>query len=129
ILDAASRLIAYNNPYRLEALAGISKRLRATRPGDAPVLHRRFETVSAEAEGVAAMVDERVARGYRPRDIAILVRSNADADAFLRALNARGIPHRFTGSRGLYGREEVLILVSFTRALAWPDGLSSALHL
>ena len=29
ILDAAARLISYNNPYRLEAMAGIDKRLRA----------------------------------------------------------------------------------------------------
>ena len=28
ILDAASRLIAYNNPFRLEVIAGIDKRLR-----------------------------------------------------------------------------------------------------
>ena len=32
ILDAAARLIAYNNPYRLEVMAGIDKRLRSARP-------------------------------------------------------------------------------------------------
>ena len=31
ILDAAARLIGYNNPYRLEAIAGIDKRLRSSR--------------------------------------------------------------------------------------------------
>jgi len=49
------------------------------------------------------------------------VRSNNDADPFLRALNVHGIPHRFSGSRGLYAREEVRLLVSFLRALALPD--------
>jgi DNA helicase-2/ATP-dependent DNA helicase PcrA len=49
------------------------------------------------------------------------VRSNADADPFLRALNVKGLPHRFSGSRGLYAREEVRLLVSFLRALANPD--------
>ena len=38
------------------------------------------------------------------------VRSNDDADPFLRALNVKGIPHRFSGSRGLYAREEVRLL-------------------
>ena len=31
ILDAAARLISYNNPYRLEVIAGIDKRLRSER--------------------------------------------------------------------------------------------------
>jgi DNA helicase-2/ATP-dependent DNA helicase PcrA len=130
ILDAAARLISYNNPHRLEALAGIQKRLKSVvRAGGDPVRHVHYETLSAEAEGVAGLVEERLARGHRPREIAILVRSNADADPFLRALNARGIPHRFTGSRGLYAREEVRILVSFLRALANPDDSVSVFHL
>ena len=41
ILDASARLISYNNPYRLEVVAGIDKRLRsprATAAGGAPSL-------------------------------------------------------------------------------------------
>jgi DNA helicase-2/ATP-dependent DNA helicase PcrA len=121
ILDAASRLVSYNNPYRLEVVAGIDKRLRAQRPGTVPVRHAHFDTASAEADGVATMIDERLRQGFRPRDVAVLVRSNGEADAFLRALNVKGIPHRFSGSRGLYAREEVRLLVSFLRALAHPD--------
>ncbi|HET7294870.1 MAG TPA: ATP-dependent DNA helicase [Vicinamibacteria bacterium] len=121
ILAAAARLISYNNPYRLEAVAGIDKRLRAQRQGGSAVQHLRFDTGSAEADGVAAAIEARLQGGQRPRDIAILVRSNADADPFLRALNVRGIPHRFSGSRGLHAREEVRLLVSFLRALASPD--------
>ncbi|HEX9188538.1 MAG TPA: ATP-dependent DNA helicase, partial [Vicinamibacteria bacterium] len=129
ILDAAARLVSYNNPYRLEAMAGIDKRLRSPRAGGAPVRHRHFDTVSAEADGVAAMIEERVQAGSRPRDFAVLVRSNADADPFLRALNVKGLPHRFSGSRGLYAREEVRLLVSFLRALANPDDSVSLFYL
>jgi DNA helicase-2/ATP-dependent DNA helicase PcrA len=121
ILDAAGRLISYNNPYRLEAMAGIDKRLRSQRAPGPAVRHVHFDTVSAEADGVATLVAERLRQGFRPRDVAILVRSNDDADPFLRALNVRAIPHRFTGSRGLYAREEVRLLVCFLRALANPD--------
>mgnify|MGYP001150407902 CR=1 FL=1 len=53
ILDAAARLVSYNNPYRLEAMAGIDKRLRSPRAGGPPVRHHHFDTVSAEADGVA----------------------------------------------------------------------------
>ena len=129
VLDAAARLVSYNNPYRLEAVAGIDKRLRSQRQPGPPVRHLAFDTASAEADGVAAMVEERLAGGLRPRDVAILVRSNDDADPFLRALNMKGIPHRFTGSRGLYAREEVRLLVSFLRALAHPDDSVSLFYL
>jgi DNA helicase-2/ATP-dependent DNA helicase PcrA len=121
ILDTAARLVSYNNPYRLEASSGIDKRLRSPRPGGPPVRHLAFDTVSAEADAVAAQIDERLTQGRRPRDVAVLVRSNADADPFLRALNVRGIPHRFSGSRGLYAREEIRLLVSFLKVLANPD--------
>ena len=135
ILDAAGRLISYNNPYRLEAMAGIDKRLRSVRrftperAEDPAVRHVHFDTVSAEADGVAALVADRLRQGFRPRDVALLVRSNDDADPFLRALNVRAIPHRFTGSRGLYAREEVRLLVCFLRALANADDSVSLFYL
>jgi DNA helicase-2/ATP-dependent DNA helicase PcrA len=129
ILDTAGRLIAYNNPYRLEVMAGIDKRLRADRPAGPGVLHRHFDTVSAEADHVAAAIDAKLREGFRPRDVAVLVRSNEDAEAFLRALNVKGVPHRFSGSRGLYTREEVRLLVSFLRALAHPEDSVSVFYL
>jgi DNA helicase-2/ATP-dependent DNA helicase PcrA len=129
ILDTAARLVSYNNPHRLEAIAGIDKRLRSSRPVGPPVRHAHFDTVSAEADGVAAMIGERVRAGARPRDFAVLVRSNADADPFLRALNVKGLPHRFSGSRGLYAREEVRLLVSFLRVIANPDDSVSLFYL
>ena len=129
ILDSSARLISYNNPYRLEAIAGIDKRLRSPREGGAAVRHFHYDTVSAEADGVASLIQERIQAGSRPRDVAILVRSNADADPFLRALNVKGLPHRFSGSRGLYAREEVRLLVAFLRVLANPDDSVSLFYL
>jgi DNA helicase-2/ATP-dependent DNA helicase PcrA len=129
ILDAAARLISYNNPYRLEVVAGIDKRLRSSRKGGAAVRHVDYDSVSSEADGVAAAVEERLQRGFRPRDVAVLVRSNEDAEPFLRSLNVRGIPHRFSGSRGLYSREEVRHLVSFLRVLASPSDSVSLFYL
>src|SRR5256885_1172449 len=61
------------------------------------------------------------AGGWRHEDVAILVRSNRDADAFLRSLNMRAIPWTFTGNAGLYGRPEVRLLIAFLRAVAYPD--------
>src|SRR3990172_144185 len=55
---------------------------------------------------------------YSYRDFAILVRTNAAADHFLRALNMKGIPHKFVGSSGLYQQEEVAVLISFLNAIS-----------
>ncbi|KPJ60735.1 MAG: hypothetical protein AMJ46_05500 [Latescibacteria bacterium DG_63] len=126
MLDCAYRLISFNNPDRLEVRNSIDKRLTsAEKEGNAPQ-HLHFETVSAEADAVARVIEEKTGTDeYSYRDFAILVRSNNDADPFLRALNMRGIPHRFSGSRGLYGREEVRLLLSFLRSISnFSDSIS-----
>lgn len=122
ILDAAYRLITHNNPDRLEVQSGISKRLRAVQgPGRDPV-HLHYETASQEADAVAQMIHDRAEQGlWDYDDVAILVRSNNDADQFLRALNLRGVPWTFSGNQGLYGRPEVRLLIAFLRAVAHPD--------
>ncbi|MDQ7857373.1 MAG: ATP-dependent DNA helicase [Armatimonadota bacterium] len=120
ILDAAYRLIQHNNPDRLEARIGLVKALVAARGGGAPVRHEHFETLTDEADAVAAQIAAHVSGGGRYADCAILVRANGDADPFVRALNMRGIPWWFSGTRGLYDREEVRLALAFLRVLADP---------
>lgn len=125
ILDAAYRLIQHNNPDRLEARNGLEKRLVARRDGEGPVRHLHFETLTEEADAVAAAIADHAGSGGRYADCAILVRANGDADPFIRALNVRGIPWWFSGTRGLYDREEVRVALAFLRVLADPaDNLS-----
>lgn len=126
ILDAAYRLIRHNDPDRLEVRERVDKRLVACQPHGPEPQHLHFDSVTTEADAVASTIAERVEQGaWRYRDVAILVRSNADAEPFLRALNLRGIPFQFTGTRGLYDREEIRLVLSFLRALANPrDSLS-----
>jgi DNA helicase-2/ATP-dependent DNA helicase PcrA len=129
ILDAAYRLIIHNNPDRLEVRSGISKRLVAVheREGWAPV-HLHYETGTQEADAVADMIREKVAAGtWKPDEVAILVRSNGDADPFLRSLNLKGVPWTFSGNSGLYGRPEIRLLIAFLRALVHTDE-SVSLH-
>ncbi|MBA3877598.1 MAG: hypothetical protein C0498_11835 [Anaerolinea sp.] len=122
ILDAAHRLVRFNDPDRLEARVGISKQLRPERtPGGAlPVRHRAFATGAEEADWIAADLRRRIEAGARPRDHAVLVRANVDADPILRSLNLAGVPWRFSGSSGLYGRTEIRVLLAFLRAIADP---------
>ncbi len=126
ILDTAYRLITYNNPHRLEAMTGLDKRLIAERGAGKNVAQWRFPTVSAEADAVAKAIEGFQGDGVPLSEIAILVRNNADADPFLRALNMRGLPHRFSGGAGLFERPEVRSLIAFLRLVAAPDDSVSA---
>jgi DNA helicase-2/ATP-dependent DNA helicase PcrA len=132
VLDASYRLIQFNNPDRLEVAQGINKELKSTgsdgRPRvGVPPKHLAFDTVSSESDQVAALIAEQHADGRPYRDCAVLVRANHDADAFLRALNLRGIPWTFSGNAGLYGRPEIRLLIAFLRSVAHPDD-SVSLH-
>jgi DNA helicase-2/ATP-dependent DNA helicase PcrA len=120
ILDAAYRLVRFNDPDRLEVRAGIVKRLRAQRlsPAPAPVRLEVFASGAEEADWLAAEIGRRIEDGAAPRDHAILVRANGHADPILRALNMAGIPWRFSGTSGLYARPEVRLLLAFLRAVA-----------
>jgi DNA helicase-2/ATP-dependent DNA helicase PcrA len=128
ILDAAYRLVRFNDPDRLEVQQGITKRLIAQRRGPrgrgaapaAPVRHVSFATGSEEADWVAAEIAARITAGAPPRDHAILLRANVDADAVLRSLNLAGVPWRFSGVSGLYARPEIRVLLSFLRAVGEP---------
>jgi len=134
ILDAAYRLIRYNNPDRLEVAQQIDKRLIARAPdgglrvGKVPE-YLAFDTVSSESDQVAAIIADEHSRGRPYRDFAILVRANNDADPFQRALSLRGIPWTFSGNAGLYGRPEVRLLIAFLRSVAHPDDSISVHYL
>lgn len=127
ILDTAARLIAHNNPDRLEVRNKIDKRLVSSRKEGAPVEHFHCDSLNTETGRVAETIYDLVAekKQYRYNDMAVLVRSNNDADPFLRSMNLRGIPWRFTGNRGLYSRPEVRLLAAFLRTVAdFEDSLS-----
>jgi DNA helicase-2/ATP-dependent DNA helicase PcrA len=120
VLDAAYRLVRHNDPDRLEVRSGIVKRLKAQRSHtDAPPVRlEAFATGSDEADWVAAEIGRRIEAGARPRDHAVLVRTNASADSILRSLNVAGVSWRFSGTSGLYGRPEIRVLLAFLRAVA-----------
>ena len=127
ILDAAHRLIAHNDPERLEAREGLDKRLRARlrfdrpEPASGPIELLGFATGSDEADAVADRIAASLRAGRRPGEHAILVRGNREADGYLRALNMARIPWRFSGTAGLYRQPEVRVLISFLRAVNDPD--------
>ncbi|OIO39216.1 MAG: hypothetical protein AUJ75_01625 [Candidatus Omnitrophica bacterium CG1_02_49_10] len=130
ILDSAYKLIKHNNPERLEVKSGIDKHIVGLTDGGKTVEHLHFDTVSAEADGVATMIHDKTEKGtYKYGDFAILVRSNNDADPFLRAMNMKGIPWRFTGNEGLYSRPEVRLSIAFLRVASNVNDDLSVYHM
>jgi DNA helicase-2/ATP-dependent DNA helicase PcrA len=118
ILDASYRLIRHNDPNRLEFKDRVDKRLRAAARGRGKSIHMlSFDTVAHEADAVADRILGIRAGGAGWRDMAVLVRRNADAEPYLRSFNMKQIPFRFSGSRGLYQQEEIKVLVAFIRAV------------
>jgi len=120
ILDSAYRLIQFNNPDRLEAREGIVKQLHSVAGNGMQVQHQHFQEIDDECDFTAQTIAKGIEKGRSYSDYAILVRSNAQADSFLQALNLLHIPWHFSGSRGLYDREEVKTIIAFLRILSDP---------
>ncbi|MEE9614985.1 MAG: ATP-dependent helicase, partial [Thermodesulfobacteriota bacterium] len=133
VLDASYRLIRHNDPDRLEVKSGIDKKLVSERSrggAGGEVAHLHFDTLTSEAEFVAKTIEERAGEGKRDyKEFAILVRANADAEPFLRALDQRGVPHRFSGSSGLYSREEIRVLISLLKVITDHSDSMNLFHL
>ncbi len=120
ILDSSYKLINHNNPDRLEVKNKIDKKLKSSIKEYGSIPQEIYsETISEEADCVVNEIENLIKRKkYSYRDFAILVRANSQADHFLRALNMKGIPHKFSGSSGLYRQEEVKNLISFLTAIS-----------
>ena len=117
ILSVARRLILVNRD-RLETKLGISKELVSEKEGAAPRI-KELRTEAQEAAWVAGEIRASVDSGTRRcRDFAILVRSNKNAEPFLRALDEQGVPYYFSGSRGLFQRPEIKELVALLHSLS-----------
>jgi DNA helicase-2/ATP-dependent DNA helicase PcrA len=114
---AVSRRVILMNRERLETRYGIVKALTTEMSGPPP-RWREFPAEAEEAEWVAREIAGAVAAGSRLwRDFAILVRTNRQAEPFLRAMDLQGVPYYFSGSRGLFQRPEVRELTSLLHSL------------
>jgi len=117
ILKCSRQLIRVNRD-RLETKLGISKDLATEKTGPAPRM-KELPTEAEEAAWVAEEIREAITSGERRcRDFAILVRTNRNAEAVLRALEAEGVPYYFSGSRGLFQRPEVRELIALLYSLS-----------
>ncbi|MBI4433884.1 UvrD-helicase domain-containing protein [Candidatus Uhrbacteria bacterium] len=123
ILDAAYTSIQQNNPARLEVSLGLAKRLVAANMGTGAVDVLPATDAVAEAQQVVEKIlalrqqDDAGEQRSSWNDFAILVRANRQAEQFLPALDAAGIPYLFHASRGLYRKPIILDILAYLTLL------------
>ena len=93
-------------------------RLRAQAPAGRPVDYSEHPDEVAEASSVAHAVAGAIASGTPAHEIAVLVRINAQTEAFEEALAAEGVPYVIRGGERFFQRPEVRQAVTLLRGSA-----------
>jgi DNA helicase II / ATP-dependent DNA helicase PcrA len=119
IVDAATQLIAFNNPDRVD-----KQQVAVRGPGGSSSVGS-FGSLAEECEWVAEDILERLAPPY---DCAVIARRNRSLDVVEVALTAAGIPHHRPGT-SLWDRDDIASYLALLRYLVEGalDGLSLAL--
>ena len=88
--------------------------------GPRPVLAQHPDDES-EAEGIASTVQTWIREGTAPSEIAVLYRTNSQAEPFERALAAAGVPYLVRGGERFFSRAEVRQAVLLLRGAVRSD--------
>jgi ATP-dependent DNA helicase UvrD/PcrA len=92
--------------------------LVAQRPSGAPAEFTEYGDEAAEAAAVAARARQWMDSGLPPRDMAVLVRVNAQTERFERAFADAGVPCQVRGAERYFDRAEVRQATGLLRAAA-----------
>lgn len=135
ILDAAGSLIAKNTERLVGRIPGLRKDLISLSPvpflpagrqvptaageGSIPTLYR-VPSDSVEPWVMADLVEERMKKGTRPKDIAILTQTNAELLPTAEVFRVRGIPVDMRGKVDLLSHPLVCQTLAILRAIENP---------
>ena len=115
ILDAANAVIAQNPSREI-------KRLWTAAGNGEKIVGYAAETESREAQWITDTIDDLMDNhDYRPADMAIFYRTNAQSRAIEERLIASGIPYRVVGGTRFYDRKEIKDALAYLRVLDNPD--------
>ena len=95
------------------------------KPGPSPLL-TRFRDDADEAEGVTVQIRALIAGGTPAREIAVLVRINAQTERFELALASAGVPYVVRGSDRFYDRPVVKQALVLIRGAARGESVTEA---
>lgn len=113
IVDAANKLIAHNENRQIPMVCEAD----VERRGTGEIRAVPFDTHESAAVATAVEIKDAVDEGASPKDFGILVRNNAEVDAYALNLAVRGIPYRTLKAEngGFFGRPLVRALLSWMR--------------
>ena len=115
ILDAANAVIAQNPSREV-------KRLWTAVGSGEKIIGYAAETESREAQWITEKIDDLIDNhNYRPADMAIFYRTNAQSRSIEERLIASGIPYRVVGGTRFYDRKEIKDALAYLRVLDNPD--------
>ena len=122
VLELANRLIRCN-PDRHD------KELHPLHKNGPPPRFAVFADDTAEAVGVVRDLEARLAEpDVRPRDLAILCRTNEQPRAFELELRHKRIPYRLVGGMSFWDRREIRDVLAYLRIFALPKDEVSLLR-
>ncbi len=116
ILDLSHTLLA-----GLPSSTGGHAELSAARGAGGTIHLLAAPDALAELDQVARLVEEAIAGGTEPHEIAVIVDKNKTADLFALALRARGIPTLRAGNIDLEGRPSIRFLLALMQVVADPN--------
>jgi DNA helicase-2/ATP-dependent DNA helicase PcrA len=113
---AARPLAAQLKSHRLAVPGTGGAPLVAQQPAGDPPGFAEYRDDQSEASSVAAQAAELISGGVPPRQIAVLVRTNAQTPLFEQALTEVGVPCQVRGAERFFDRAEVRQAVGLLRA-------------
>lgn len=113
IIDAANAVIK-NNAYRK------GKTLWTENPpGELIRVHTAYNEHD-EANFIAEAIQDRVARGEKYSDCAVLYRRNSQSNVLEKVLMRRGVPYRIYGGHRFYDRKEIRDMIAYLSVINNP---------
>lgn len=114
ILSVANEVIKKNKDRHSKKL--IPSR---TEPGQLPEV-LVFPSENEEAEGVATDISLQMSRGWQPKDIAVLFRSNNQAALIEAELRRMGHPYSLSGGTAFFDRREIRDVLAYLKCSVKP---------
>ncbi|MEQ9407970.1 MAG: UvrD-helicase domain-containing protein [Fuerstiella sp.] len=123
IVDFANRLVKNNRDRH-------DKKLIAHKPDGAPVRMLAFEDETKESESVVQEISYLITElGVRPKDIAILFRTNEQPRLFETEMRRLNVPYVLVGGQSFFDRKEIRDILAYLKVLAVPRDEVSLLRI
>jgi DNA helicase-2/ATP-dependent DNA helicase PcrA len=119
ILEVANRLIEKNR-HRHGKILKPEKKIQAK---DLPEIFQ-MDNEDDEAEFIVRDLQERLRKGSRPSELAVLYRSNAQGGLIESLLRQHQIPYTVSGGTAFFDRKEIKDIVAYLRFAITPNDVS-----